>query len=83
MMFVSLLTPCAFQENKRLTAALKATTEKLSTQESNTKQLAATLKAKNGEIIKLSKALRSVENDLGENGQIAQTCNKIETNLVR
>ena len=65
-----------------MTAELKATAEKLSMQESNTKQLAATLKTKNSEIIKLSKALRAVENDLGENGQIAQTCDGIETNLV-
>ena len=70
MMFVSLLTSCAFQENKRLATELKATAEKLSLQESNTKQLTATLKTKNGEIIKLAKALRAVENDLGENGQM-------------
>lgn len=80
--FRILLIPCVFQENKRLTAELKEIADKLSLQESKTKQLTATLKAKNGEIIKLSKALRAVENDLGEDGAIAQACSRIKTNLM-
>jgi len=53
------------KELARLTAQLKDTSQRLVNQESRTKQHAATLKCKNDDLIRLTKALHLAEAEFG------------------